>query len=408
MLKVQVTITEVLGAAVTVDGLGGLVLSCQFSGLSKCVGLSSQKDNWELALKRFIMKRSAPGCCMRFFHVPYLGYRLLATLLVLLVLSSLTLAGNTPPPKMSKETREEIVHVFTAELVYIRANFPMGQTGLKLRNGTVTPTGPELEHLMALWGPAAKPGDRARISDVVFKDDHIHFEINGGPVKKQKWYQHITVVGSSASVPVAPGDASANARGSFVDLYFDKYVPEIEGPELKQLLRPVFDFDSKSALDAYLETVPPQVKEAIKNHHVLVGMNHEMVIYAMGRPPKKVRETANEVEYEEWIYGMPPQDVDFVRFVGDEVVRVESMKVNGEKIVRVEKEVDLGAATVAKKQEERPVNAPTLRRPGEEMPESTPANPSSGPPIAPVPPPSGPGSGPPPPDRVLAPTPAMW
>jgi hypothetical protein len=344
---------------------------------------------------------------MRFFDFPCLGYRLLATLLVLLVLSSLMLAGNTPPPKMSKETREEIVHVFTAELVYIRANFPMGQTGLRLRDGTVTPTGPELEHLMALWGPAAKPGDRARISDVVFKDDHIHFEINGGPVKKQKWYQHITVVGSSASAPVAPGDASANARGSFVDLYFDKYVPEIEGPELKQLLRPVFDFDSKSALDAYLETVPPQVKEAIKNHHVLVGMNHEMVIYAMGRPPKKVRETANEVEYEEWIYGVPPQDVDFVRFVGDEVVRVETMKVNGEKMVRVDKEVDLGAATVATKQEARPATAPTLRRPGEEMPESTPANPSSAPPMAPAPPPSGPGSGPPP-DRSFPPTPTMW
>jgi hypothetical protein len=344
---------------------------------------------------------------MRFFGFPCLGYRLLATLLVLLVLSSQTLAGNTPPPKMSKETREEIVHVFTAELVYIRANFPMGQTGLRLRDGTVTPTGPELEHLMALWGPAAKPGDRARISDVVFKDDHIHFEINGGPVKKQKWYQHITVVGSSASAPVAPGDASANARGSFVDLYFDKYVPEIEGPELKQLLRPVFDFDSKSALDAYLETVPPQVKEAIKNHHVLVGMNHEMVIYAMGRPPKKVRETANEVEYEEWIYGVPPQDVDFVRFVGDEVVRVETMKVNGEKMVRVDKEVDLGAATVATKQEARPATAPTLRRPGEEMPESTPANPSSAPPMAPAPPPSGPGSGPPP-DRSFPPTPTMW
>jgi len=353
------------------------------------------------------MRRSAPGCCMPFFHVSRLGHRMLATLLVLLVLCSLTLAGNTPPPKMSKETREEIVHVFTAELVYIRANFPMGQTGLRLKNGTVTPTGPELEHLMALWGPAAKPGDRARISDVVFKDDHIHFEINGGPVKKQKWYQHISVVGSTASVPVAPGDAAANARGSFVDLYFDKYVPEIEGPELKQLLRPVFDFDSKSALDAYLETVPPQVKEAIKNHHVLVGMNHEMVIYAMGRPPKKVRETANEVEYEEWIYGVPPQDVDFVRFVGDEVVRVESMKVNGEKIVRVEKEVDLGAATVAKKQEERPANAPTLRRPGEEMPESAPANPSSGPPMAPVPPPSGPGSGPPSPNWNLPATPTM-
>jgi hypothetical protein len=161
---------------------------------------------------------------------------------------------------------------------------------------------------------------------------------------------------------------------------------------LKELLRPVFDFNAKSALEAYLESVPPQVKEAIKNHHVLVGMNREMVIYAKGRPPNKVRETANEVEYEEWIYGTPPQDVDFVRFVGDEVIRVETMKVNGEKVVRVEKEVDVKAATVAKKQTEQPATAPTLRRPGEDMPDSNPANPSSTPPIAPVPPPTGPGS----------------
>jgi hypothetical protein len=328
---------------------------------------------------------------MRSFHVYCFCYRLLATLLVC---SSLTLAGNTPPPRISKETREEIIHAFNEELVYIRANFPMGRTGLKLKNGTVSPSGPELQQLMALWGPAAKPGDRARISDVFIKDNYIRFEINGGPIKKQKWYQHIQIVGANSSVPVAPSDPAANAHGSFVDLYFDKYVPEMTGPELKQLLRPVFDFDAKSGLEAYLETVSPQVKDAIKNHHVLVGMNHEMVIYAKGRPPRKVRETANEVEYEEWIYGTPPQDVDFVRFVGDEVVRVETMTVDGRKIVRVEKEVDLGAATVAKKQAERPVNAPTLRRPGEEMPDSNAANPSGTPPLVPVPPPSGPGTDP--------------
>jgi len=130
----------------------------------------------------------------------------------------------------------------------------MGQTGLKLRNGNVSPTGAELQHLMALWGPAAKPGDRARISDVLIKDDHIRFEINGGPIKKQKWYQRIQIQGAN-STTISPGDSSSNARGSFVDLYFDKYVPEMTGPELKDLLRPVFDFDSKSALDAYLETV---------------------------------------------------------------------------------------------------------------------------------------------------------
>lgn len=329
---------------------------------------------------------------MRCFQVDFVCYRLLA---ILLVFSALTLAENTPPPRISKETRQEIIQAFNAELVYIRTSFPMGKTGLKLKNGAVTPSGSELQHLMALWGPAAKPGDRARISDIVIKEDHIRFEINGGPIKKKKWYQGLEISGNSRTI--APSDPSANPRGSFVDLYFDKYVPEVTGPELKQLLRPVFDFDAKSAVEAYLETVSPKIKEAIKNHHVLVGMNHDMVIYAMGRPANKVRERAggveDGVEYEEWIYGTPPQDVDFVRFVGDEVVRVETMKMDGQKIVRIEKEVDLGAPTVAKKQEDRPATAPTLRRPGEEMPASNPADRSRMPPMG-APPSTGPGSDP--------------
>jgi hypothetical protein len=305
---------------------------------------------------------------------------------VALIVGPLALADNTPPAKISKTTREEIIHAFNEDLVYIRSPFPMGKTGLKVRNGTVTPNGEELQHLMALWGPAAKAGDRARISDVVIKDDYIRFEINGGPIKKQKWYKHIQISGANSATPIMPSDSSANARGSFVELYFDKYVPELTGPELKELLRPVFDFDSKSAVEAYLETVPPLVKDAIKNHHVLVGMSGEMVLYAKGRPPRRVRERDGETDYEEWIYGTPPQDVDFVRFVGDQVVRVETMKVDGQKIVRVDKEVDLGSPTLAKKKDEgRPANAPTLRRPGEEMPESSPENPSKIPPVAPTP-----------------------
>jgi hypothetical protein len=95
-------------------------------------------------------------------------------------------------------------------------------------------------------------------------------------------------------------------------------------------------------------------------------MNREMLIYSKGRPPKKIREKDGEVEYEEWIYGEPPQDVDFVRLVGDEVVRVESMKVDGSKSLRTEKEVNLDTQpTVAKATDQRPVNAPSLRRPGE-------------------------------------------
>ena len=37
---------------------------------------------------------------------------------------------------------------------------------------------------------------------------------------------------------VGPSDANANPRGSYVDLVFDGYVPELNPQELKDLLRP--------------------------------------------------------------------------------------------------------------------------------------------------------------------------
>jgi hypothetical protein len=243
-----------------------------------------------------------------------------------------------------------------------------------------------MQSMLAMWGPAAKPGDQARISAILIKNDRIHFEINGGPVKKQKWYQHIQVGGMGGMSQVGgPSDSSANPRGSYVDLVFAGYVPELNPQELKDLLRPVFDFNAKSAMEAYLETLPPQIRDAIKAHQILVGMNREMVMASKGRPPKKIREKDGEIEYEEWIYGEPPQDVDFVRLVGDEVVRLESMKVDGQKIIHTEKEVDLGT-TVAKgssEPAERPPNAPSLRRPGEEIDTASPAGGAAPPPSRP-------------------------
>lgn len=324
----------------------------------------------------------------------------------LLILSTSLLGGTassqssssspkaSPPPHISSQTRRDLIRAFEAELVYIRTPFPMGNEGLTLKDGVTSPSGLELQTLMTTWGPAVKPGDQARITAVDIKGDHIHFEINGGPVRKQKWYQRIQVGGAGGTAPVAPSDSNANARGSFVNLEFDRYVPELTAPELKQLLHAVFDFDAKSAVEAYLETVPPKVKEAIKNHQVLVGMNPEMVIYAKGRPPKKIREKENETDYEDWIYGDPPQDVDFIRFVGGEVTRVETIKVSGEKIVRTEREVDITPRPALAQTAEpatRPANAPTLRRPGEEPPDPTAARRSGN--AAPLPPPPPPGSG---------------
>jgi hypothetical protein len=255
-----------------------------------------------------------------------------------------------------------------------------------LKQGVITPNGEDLRQALTLWGPAVKAGDPAHISFVHIKDDHIHFEINGGPVHRKKWYQHIQVSGAGGTMQAPQDDPQANPHGSFVDVYFGKYVPEMTAQQLRDLLVPVLDFNARNKEQAYLDTVPPKVKEAIEAHHVLVGMNLEMVLHAKGKPPKKVRERDGETEYEEWIYGEPPADVDFVRIVGEEVVRVETMKVGGEKIVRTEKEIILAQPErEAKKEPEvRPPNAPSLRRPGEDS-EDVP-KPANG--AAPLPPPT--------------------
>ncbi len=282
--------------------------------------------------------------------------------------------------EMTPQTRITLIRGLNAELVFIRRPFPLGQKGLTIKDGKVSPSEEEVQRMIAGYGPAVKPGDRAHITGIKFKGNNvIVFEINGGPIRKRKWYEHIQISGGGGGMtPTDPtADDRANARGTFVALAFDKYVPDLTVEQVKDMLKPVFDFSAKSVEEAYIDTLPPKVKEAITKHQVLVGMNREMVTYALGRPPKKYRDRDGNTDYEEWIYGEPPANVQFVRFVGDEVVRLEIMKVDGEKVVRTEREVS-PQPTVAKQQNEpveltnNPGKAPTLRRAGEPAPAAEP------------------------------------
>jgi len=156
---------------------------------------------------------------------------------------------------------------------------------------------------------------------------------------------------------------------------------------VKKLLDPVIDFSVKSPTQAYLDTLPPKLKTSIQNHEALVGMSKEMVIDALGRPPKRIRESDNNVDYEEWIYGEPPGDVQFIRFVNEEVIRVEHSQVGGETTIKTAREVKVNAVTGAATmidpnapqtaaaaqpdqtqtaEAKKPPKPPTLRRAGEQ------------------------------------------
>jgi hypothetical protein len=329
---------------------------------------------------------------------------------------------------MSQQTRFYVIRGLQSEIAFARKPFPMGTKGLTLNeDGTVTPSDNEIAKELAVLGPAVRPGDRVNITLVKIAKDYILFELNGGPKKKKKWYDHIDVgMPGAPTVKKTEDQPPENPRGTLLILSFKGFVPEISPDALKEMLHPVLDFSSKSAAEAYLDTIPPKAKEAIKNHQVLVGMDQDMVIYAKGRPGKKIRENDEHGKpYEEWIYGTPPEDVEFVRFSGPEVVQVKTMKVGGEKIVRTEKEVDLKEvreAKARKKEEEQAAkpkaaaNRPTLKRPGEEDDPAVPKrssapsapspvdpnqqDPTLGPPRGqqqpapmPLPPPQGPGQG---------------
>jgi len=298
-----------------------------------------------------------------------------ASLLATAILLPLPLfAGDTnspnPSDKMTPRTRLEVMRDLTAERVFARIVIPRGERGLVLKDGKITPDSQKVAQLVMTNGFAAKPGDRVVITNVVIKEKSIVFDINGGGKKKEKWYQHVQVGMGGGGITPGGAPKSLEATGSTVTLEFDKYVPEMTGTQVRDLLAPVFDFKALTEAEAYEKTLPPKVQNAIKNHQVLVGMDRDMVVFAKGRPPKKIRDKDdNGAAYEEWIYGNPPEEVDFVRFTGPFVTRLEIMTVDGQKIVRTQKEVDLKSEeteVAQKKEEPQPAYRPTLRRPGEE------------------------------------------
>jgi len=298
------------------------------------------------------------------------SFSLLATAILLLPLT-LTAddSKSSKSGQMTPQTKLLVMRDLQSERVFVKTPLPMGEKGIDIKDGKLSPDQQEVAKLVMLHGFAAKPGDRVVITNVVVREKSILIEINGGGKKHEKWYQHVSLGAGGGMVTPGGAPPSLEAKGSSVTLQFDKYVPELTGEQVRAMLAPVFDFKALNQAEAYEKTLPPKVQQAIKDHKVLVGMDRDMVVYAKGRPPKKIRDKDDSgVDYEEWIYGDPPEEVDFVRFQGTFVTRLEIMTVDGQKIVRTEKEVDLQSRETelaSKKTEEKPANAPSLLRPGE-------------------------------------------
>jgi hypothetical protein len=226
----------------------------------------------------------------------------------------------------------EVIRALQSEQGFAMRPFPLGHKGLTLvANGKLEPAGEAYLNMVIANGTAAKPGDRVVITDVKFDHSKMIFELNGGPDLKHRFLRHISIGGPEVETPVVQGN-SDQPIGSRLTLSFDGHIPELDGHQVKALLAPLISFDVKTPIQAFTDTLPTTLKDAILGHQVMVGMSTDMVLFAKGQPETKTREMDGQMPFEEWIYGKPPEEVDFVRINGNRVIRLEIAKI-GEKPV---------------------------------------------------------------------------
>jgi hypothetical protein len=218
-----------------------------------------------------------------------------------------------------RDTHIQLIRGLLREVAVSKVPFPRGKKGVRVdAQGKLDKA--DADSQLSANGLAIKPGMPVEISKITFKSNEIVFELNGGGKKRTKWYQRIEIGVGGAATPIAQ-QPPVLAYGSWVTLVFPGRVPNLSVDQAKQALGNVLDFSRHSPTVLYAAEVPPKIKEAIKNHQVIVGMDRDAVLSSKGPPDRRVREVRDGVEQEDWIYGLPPH-VLFVTFDGDSVVNV--------------------------------------------------------------------------------------
>jgi hypothetical protein len=295
--------------------------------------------------------------------------------------------------ELDAKARLLLIRALLQEQGFAMRPFPRGHKGLTLAaNGKLEPAGTAYLNMVISDGLSAKPGSRLVITNITFDRSRMVFDLNGGPDAKHRFLRHIQISAGPGmgdpDVDPTMANQAGDPAGSRLTLTFADHVPDLTPAQVKALLAPLISFDVKTPIQAFTDTLPPALKEAILSHKVLVGMTTDMVLYAKGQPLTKSREMDGQMPFEEWIYGTPPDPVDFVRINGNRVIRVEVAK-DGEPVQIFTKDVVSGMMTTdgspvltaqsntrtikegdvqPDTDKQAPATPPSLRSPGEKLP----------------------------------------
>jgi hypothetical protein len=239
------------------------------------------------------------------------------------------------PSDLRPQSRLEIIRYVSGEFAKVVKPLPGGKKGYKIPVGKPIDE-KNFQTVLRFQGIAASPGDTVQITSIEFRPKEIIVLVNGGGRKKFHLKDHLQI-GIGGGGPVTPpttttttatpppGGGLQEGNGAELILEYGRSVPDMSAEDLMHDLNVFLDFSKEhSAAVDWVESLPPQFKQAIKDHAAVEGMDHEMVLASLGRPDHKVRERdPNGGQTEDWIYGTPPAKTVFVTFSGDKVIKVK-------------------------------------------------------------------------------------
>ncbi len=235
-----------------------------------------------------------------------------------------TKAKEDKARKLTDEEKLTLMRGLTAEYAKVKVFLPRSKKPLKMKSdGTYDKF--EWKDVGMEFGPVARVDDLVQITHVDIEDDRIVFQIDGGFKPRGKWYQRVEVGAGAGGTGTQPiNQDPKKSYGTSIALAWEGLIPSnIQVSEVKKILKPVLDFEKRSASEDYFANLPPEIQEAIKAKRAAVGMTRDQVLMAMGMPRDKLRETKDGLDTEDWIYGLPPGKITFVTFANSKVIKVK-------------------------------------------------------------------------------------
>jgi len=233
---------------------------------------------------------------------------------------------NAAGKKLTEEDRIELLRGLGSEFAIVKAFLPRSQRPLPFpSDGNYDKE--KWQEMGKAMGAAARVGDQVQITRVEIEPNRLVLDINGGlRGKRGSWKDHVSIGMSgpvSTSTRVDQPQNGTSVAGTTIEIIFPEGVPGLKADDVKRILKPVLEFDKESATENYVETLPEPVQQAIKAKKVIVGMDRDQVLLAMGKPRHKERSVKDGSELEDWVYGDPPGKVTFVTFENSKVSKVK-------------------------------------------------------------------------------------